>query len=115
MTVVGGPDWRSDVSKTVPGGAEQAERDAATFFEVEAPALQQWQFDRESLSRISQPVLFVMGSESEAPFDGARHLFESSVPQTEPAVVPGLKHLLQMQDPKRVAEPVAEFLARQPF
>jgi len=115
MSIVCRPGWRTDVSKTVPGGPEQAVRDAATFFEVEFPALQQWAVDGESLSRIAQPVLFVIGSESGPLFEGPRQLFESSVPQTESALLPGLNHALQMQDPKLVAEAVAEFLAREPF
>ncbi|HKH51077.1 MAG TPA: hypothetical protein VKA77_04645, partial [Mycobacterium sp.] len=34
FTLVGGPDWRSEVSRTVPGGLEQAAQDVATLFRV---------------------------------------------------------------------------------
>ncbi len=115
MSMVGGPDWRTEVSKTVPGGPEQAEEDAATFFEVEFPALQKWAFDSDQASRISQPVLFVIGSESGPLFEKPLQLFQSSVPQTEEVVVPGLNHLLQMRNPSLVAAPIADFLARHPF
>ena len=115
MTLVGGADWRNEVSAVLPGGVAQAERDAATFFEVELPALPSWTFDGESLSRLGKPVLFVIGAESGALFEAPRQLFEASVPQAEPAVLPGLNHSLQMQDPKLVADALADFLARQPF
>lgn len=115
MGVVGGPDWRTEVDRTVPGGVEQAEKDAATFFEVEVPALEAWSFDEDKASRISQPVLFVLGSESGPLFERPRELFLSSVPQAEEAVLPGLDHLLQMRDPRLVAHAIAEFLARHPL
>jgi hypothetical protein len=99
MGVVGGPDWRTEVDRTVPGGVEQAEKDAATFFEVEVPALEAWSFDEDKASRISQPVLFVLGSESGPLFERPRELY----------------HLLQMRDPRLVAHAIAEFLARHPL
>jgi 3-oxoadipate enol-lactonase len=33
FSVLLGPDWRAEVSRTVPGGPEQADQDAATLFE----------------------------------------------------------------------------------
>ncbi len=115
MSMVGGSDWRTEVAKTVPGGPEQAEKDAATFFEVEFPALEKWGFDSDQASRISQPVLFVNGSESGPLFEEPLHLFQSAVPQTEEVVVPGLNHLLQMRNPRLVAEAIADFLSRRPL
>ena len=115
MSMVGGPDWRTEVAKTVPGGPEQAEKDAATFFEVEFPALEKWGFDSDQASRLSQPVLFVIGSESGPLFEEPLHLFQSAAPQTEEVVVPGLNHLLQMRNPRLVAEAIADFLARRPL
>jgi 3-oxoadipate enol-lactonase len=115
MSMVGGSDWRTEVATTVPGGPEQAEKDAATFFEVEFPALEKWILASGQASRISQPVLFVIGSESGPLFEEPLHLFQSSVPQTEEVVVPGLNHLLQMRNPRLVAEPIAGFLARRPL
>jgi 3-oxoadipate enol-lactonase len=115
LSIVSGPDWRTEVAKTVPGGPEQAEKDAATFFEVEFPALEKWGFDSDQASRLSQPVLFVIGSESGPLFEEPLHLFHSAVPQTEEVVVPGLNHLLQMRNPRLVAEAIADFLARRPL
>ena len=97
------------------GGAEQAEKDAPTFFEVEFPALQEWGFDGDRSSRISQPVLYVIGSESGPLFEAAKQHFQSLIPHTEHVMVPGVNHLMQMQDPKLVAAPIADFLSRQPL
>ncbi len=114
LSMVCGPDWRTEVAKTVPGGPEQAEKDAATFFEVEFPALEKWTFDSNQASRISQPVLFVLGSESGPLFEEPKRLFQATVPRTEEALLPGLDHLLQMRNPRLVAETIADFLARHP-
>jgi 3-oxoadipate enol-lactonase len=115
MSAVSAPDWRSAVESTVPGGAEQAEKDASTFFEVELPTLPDWTFAAERLKRISQPVLYVLGSESGPRFEGANRYFRSLIPHSEDVVVPGVNHLMQMRDPKGVAAPIAEFLSRHPL
>ena len=110
-----GPDWRSVVANTVPGGPEQAEKDAATFFGVELPGFREWSFDSERASRIRQPVLYVMGSESGPRIEAGKQHFLSLIPHTEAAVVPGVDHAMQMREPKLVAAPIADFLSRQPM
>jgi len=91
------------------------ETDAATFFDVEMPALQSWSFDGDALRGLGRPVLFVIGGESGPMFEGPRQLFEAAVPKAETVVLPGLTHMLQMQDPKLVAGAIADFLGREPF
>src|SRR5215471_184640 len=115
MALVGGPDWRTEVQRTVPGGPGQAETDAATFVEVELPALGAWTFNADQACQLSQPVLYIVGSESGPHFDRAREAFQSTVTQTEAVVLPGLNHLLQMRNPHAVAAPIADFLARHPL
>ena len=115
MGAVCKPDWRTVTAQAVPGGAEQAERDAATFFDVEIPALASWSFDAERAKRIEQPALYVIGSESGPMFEASKALFTSSVPQAETAELPGLDHLLQVRDPKRVGEAIGAFLERHPL
>ncbi len=112
---IGGPQWKAEVSRTVPGGVEQAENDASTFFEVELPALGTWEFNAEKAARISQPIQFVLGSESGLMFEEIRDLIHSMMPQTEDHLVPGANHLLQMQDPRSVAEGLSDFLSRHPL
>ncbi len=57
---------------------------------LELPALQAWSFDKDKASRIPQPVLFIISSESGPLFERPKQLFQSSVPQTEVVVLPGL-------------------------
>jgi 3-oxoadipate enol-lactonase len=115
MSAVSAADWRSVVANTVPGGAELAEKDAPTFFEVELPTLRDWVFDRDRVSRISQPVLYVLGGESGPLFEAGRQYFSSLIPHTEEVVVPGVNHLMQVREPKLVAAAIADFLSRQPL
>jgi hypothetical protein len=53
-----------------------------------------------------------MGSESGPMIEAGKRHLESLFPKAEHALVPGVDHLMQMGDPKRVAEPIAEFLSR---
>jgi pimeloyl-ACP methyl ester carboxylesterase len=115
MGEVCGPDWQAEAAATVPGCAEQATRDAATFFEVEIPALAAWAFDERKAQRISQPVLYVIGGESGDLFVRAKQLFLSLVPDAAEVTLPGLNHLLHMRNSAQVARPIAEFLARHPL
>jgi 3-oxoadipate enol-lactonase len=115
MGAVCKPDWQAITARAVPGGAEQAEKDAATFFDVEAPALASWSFDAARARRIAQPALYVLGGDSAPLFQASRALFATSVPHAECVELPGLDHLLQVRDPKRVAGAIASFLAQHPL
>lgn len=112
MQAVAGSEWRTDLAQTVPGGPEQAVRDAATFFEVEVPALDQWEFGAGQAEEISQPVLYVLGSESLATAEEGRDLVHNWWPRAKDHRVPGVDHSLQMKDPGAVAEGIADFLRR---
>ena len=115
LRMVAGADWRTEVAKTVPGGPEQAEKDAETYFQVESPALDEWTFDSAGASRISQPVLYAIGSETLPLIEVVKQHFQALIPHTEQVVVPGVNHSMQMQDPKAVAAPIADFLSRHPL
>jgi pimeloyl-ACP methyl ester carboxylesterase len=115
MALFGGPNWRTEVQRTVPGGPEQAARDAATFFDVELPALRAWILSKEKASRISQPVLYVLGVESGPNFARAKEVFQAIVKQTEEVLLPGMNHRSMMRNPAMVAKPIAGFLARHPL
>ena len=83
-----GPGWRPAADRAVPGGAQKAEMDAATFFESERPGVGAWQFDSRRAELVRQPVLFMMGSET-LPFHqeaGAR--IREWWPDSEEYVVP---------------------------
>jgi 3-oxoadipate enol-lactonase len=57
----------------------------------------------------------VLGGESGPRFEEASRYFRSSIPHTETVVLPGMNHLMQVRDPKRVAGAIAGFLSRHPI
>ena len=115
MDLVQCGNWRSAAANTVPGGVEQAEQDASTFFEVDFPAFRDWRFDAERASQIRQPMVCLMGSESGPMIEAGKRHLETLFPSAEHALLQGVDHLMQIGDPKRVAEPIADFLARHPL
>lgn len=116
MRGVGGNNWRTEVARTVPGGPEQAEQDAETFFEENRmPADGPWQFDEKKAENTSQPVLFMWGSETLPFLKNGRDLVHKWFPQTEDYRVQGVNHSMQMIDPQSVAEGIADFLKRHPM
>lgn len=114
MRAVAGPRWRTEVARTVPGGPEQAERDAATYFGGPPPPGPRY-LDQKQVERISQPVLSVGGSETIPVARQARELFHLWLPEAEDQLIRGVGHSLQMEDPRAVAEVIAEFLKRHPI
>jgi 3-oxoadipate enol-lactonase len=113
-----GPDYRPVLDRALPGAFDQHVADAETFFSQELPALQQWSFTREDARRITQPVLAVIGAKSQelAPIWGERQeLLLTWLPNVEPFVLPEAGHLLQIQNPRGMAEGLAAFFARHPL
>lgn len=108
---LGSPRERADITRSVPGGLEQALRDVDTYFVTEAPAHDEWVFGPAEASRIRCPVLFMNGSESSQLYREARDEVKRWLPQTETAVLRGASHLLQIQQPAGAAELLADFFA----
>ena len=44
MTLLMGQHWRSEMQGNLPGSVSQMERDAATFFDIDIPALFTWTY-----------------------------------------------------------------------
>jgi pimeloyl-ACP methyl ester carboxylesterase len=112
-----GPDVYAALARTVPDGVEQAVADAGTFFRTDLPGLQAWQFGPEEARRITQPVLGVLGADSDAVmvsplFGEADTLLRELLPQTEPFGLPDATHALQVMNPRGMAEGLAAFFAR---
>ena len=106
-----GPGWQTIVAQAVPGGVEQALRDVDTFIQEQA-AFQEWQIAPQAAAAIKQPVLSVRGVARSNPFmQEVRSLLHALFPQTEDCDIPST-HLLQMQDPRGVANGLAEFFSR---
>jgi pimeloyl-ACP methyl ester carboxylesterase len=109
--LIGGNDWREKIARTVPGGIDQAVKDAATFFEIELAAGGTWTFGREQASGISCPVLSVLGTATSPLFVESRELLHDWFPDCHDADIAGATHMLQMEAPDRVAAAIASFLA----
>jgi pimeloyl-ACP methyl ester carboxylesterase len=113
-----GPGYRALLDRILPGAFAQAVADAGTFFEREIPALREWNFGEAELGRIAQPVLAVLGGESDAlwPRFGETHrLLLAQLPRVEEVVVPGANHGLPMQNPRAMAESLQDFFDRHPI
>lgn len=117
LSVVSGLEWetcRTVIDKHVPGGADRALAEADFFFGSDLPALNGWTFGAKQATTVSQPVLSVLGAESERLFVEGAKLLRAWFPQAEEQTVKGAGHLLQMQRPDLVAESLAAFFARHP-
>ena len=118
MTMVCSLDWeicRAHLEKHIPRGVEQVLDDADNFFGSYVPALSAWQFGSSQASGIVQPVLSVMGTDTQRVFAEGRELLHSWFPQVEDCTIEGAAHLLHLQRPEPVARGVADFLARHPM
>jgi pimeloyl-ACP methyl ester carboxylesterase len=113
-----GPGYRAVLDRVLPGAFDQHVADADTFFEQEMPALQQWSFRQDDAKRIIQPVLAVVGARSREldPIWGERHqLLLDWLPNVESFVLPDATHLLQIENPRGMAEGLASFFAHHPL
>jgi pimeloyl-ACP methyl ester carboxylesterase len=118
LSLVSGLKWetcQAVMNENVPGGVAQATRDADTFFGVELPALGTWEFAAEHAATITQPVLSVLGSDTERLWVEVAEVLRSWIPQVDEVVINGLGHLLHMQSPQPVVRGVAAFLDRHPM
>jgi pimeloyl-ACP methyl ester carboxylesterase len=109
-----GSDYRDPLERGLPGVFEQAVADADAFFGQELPALQQWSFMQEDASRITQPVLAVLGENTVPTFPERMELLASWLPNVEHFELPAATHLLHLQNPRGMAEGLASFCARHP-
>lgn len=112
---LGSPKERADISRTVPGGLDEAMRDVDTYFRVEAPAHEEWVFGDEQGSTIACPVLFVLGSDSSQLYRNAEAQVRAWAPQTETETLYGASHLLHIQQPRGAADILSRFFLRHPI
>jgi pimeloyl-ACP methyl ester carboxylesterase len=118
LRVALGAGYREVLDRMLPGAFAQAVTDADTFFQFELPALQEWRFTQEDASRIKQPILSVIGSESDKLWKGrteVHELVQAWWPQAEAFVLQGAGHALQIENPTGMAEGLAAFFARHPI
>ena len=114
LTMLAGADWRRESERDLPGSVAAMERDAATFFESDLPALLSWQFGTEDAATVTCPVLYIGGSNSGPWFAEVRVHILQLLPQAEDATVQGAGHLLALTHPVDTAQLVVDFLRRHP-
>jgi pimeloyl-ACP methyl ester carboxylesterase len=107
-----GLDWRAAAEAAGPGVVDQGIRDAASWFECEAPALAQWSFGPEHAARIDCPLLSWRAHSEEQVPRAARAFLHELFPQLEEVTLDGGDHFSVTTDPAAVAEPIAEFVSR---
>lgn len=115
MSVVSGLDWpscRAVLEQHLPGAVAQAIKDADTFFGIELPALTQWRFGPEQAAAIHQPVLSVLGTQTQPMWVEVAEFLRSTLPHVEDCPIDGVGHLLHIQRPQPAARGMAQFLAR---
>jgi pimeloyl-ACP methyl ester carboxylesterase len=110
-----GPIYREYVERNLPGALEQAVRNAGNAFEVDMPPLADFGFSEREARTITQPVLVVLGAESNTlwPRFGETHrALLAWLPHAESYVLPQATHALQLQNPRDMAVALAGFLSR---
>jgi pimeloyl-ACP methyl ester carboxylesterase len=106
------------MEKVLPGALDQAVADVDTFFAQELPAIREWSFGQETAARVTRPALAVLGARTKevtSVFDRRHELLLAWLPDVEPFVVPDVTHLLQVQNPRAVAEGLTAFFSRHPI
>jgi pimeloyl-ACP methyl ester carboxylesterase len=106
MTMVDGPDWRAHAERDLPGSVADMERDAATFFDADLPALLRWTFDDEQAATIACPTLLVGGAESHERFHEMLTRLERVLARTTRVTVAGAGHSAALTHPAEVATAV---------
>jgi pimeloyl-ACP methyl ester carboxylesterase len=118
LSMVCSLEWeacRQVIERSVPGAVAKALKDSDNFFESYLPALNSWQFGKTEAGSITQPVLSVLGSDTQQLFVESHDLLHTWIPQVEDCRIEGAAHLLHLQRHEPVARGVAEFFARHPM
>lgn len=115
MSAVSGLSWdacHALLDERIPGAVTQSIADADTFFGAELPALSTWTFGAEQAARVSQPVLSVVGGETEPLWVAVADCLRSWFGQVEECTIERAGHLLHIQRSTPVATCLAAFFAR---
>ena len=118
MSAVSGLDWetcRTALEKSAPGSVQQSIADADTFFGVELTALSAWSFGARQAAAIRQPVLSVVGTNTEPLWVEVAEALRSWLRDVEECTIEGAGHLLHVQCPRPVAAGMASFFERHPL
>lgn len=105
-----GPEQREVAEEKIPGVSAQMQRDAATFFDTDLPALLDWEFGPSDAARIRCPVLYVGGTDSGHWFAEVPELMRSWLPHATHVVIDGADHSLAITHTRQIARALAGFL-----
>jgi hypothetical protein len=97
-----GTGYRPHLDRVLPGSFGQAVADAATWFEHEVPGVRAWTFEAHQAQRITQPVLAVLGGESDRlwpRFGATQRRLLSSLSTVEGLMLPGVSDAMSIQIP----------------
>jgi pimeloyl-ACP methyl ester carboxylesterase len=116
MRGVCGDQYRAAMEMALPGTIEQAIADSDSFFGGEFPAVGEWTFDQTDAARIRQPVLSVLGANSDTAvglpvYEEINERVLEWFPNAKPFVLPRAAHLLHVENPHDMAEGLAAYLA----
>jgi pimeloyl-ACP methyl ester carboxylesterase len=117
MRSVAGVSWRKDIEGEISQPFRRALPDAPAFFEHELPAVRAWQFDETDARRIAVPVLAVMGERSPQVSENwpkRQQFLLAHLPDAEPFVLPGARHMMALQEGPVLAQRLGEFFALHP-
>ncbi|MEO8181837.1 MAG: alpha/beta hydrolase [Deltaproteobacteria bacterium] len=119
LRAVAGADSAQELSQVLPHALDQARIAAPTFFGRELPASREWAFGAEDAEHVRQPVLAVLGAKSDAArgmgsavFTERHQLLLRWFPHAESRILPGVTHLMLVQEPSGVARCLADFFSR---
>ena len=112
--VIAPGSWEAMTAAGATAMQEQAVADAGTFFEIELPALTQWQFGVQEAGTLQIPALVVVGGNSAAGFKAGQAALLRALPLAQEKVIDGVGHALQMEQPAAVAQTIAEFIRKHP-
>lgn len=116
LSLVCSLDWKTCqkvIEQYIPGGVARAMSQADDFFGSYLPAINAWEFGRDQAARISQPVLSVVGADTDRWFLDGHEVLHTWFPHVEDCRIEGAAHLLHLQRPGPVAQGLAAFFARQ--
>jgi pimeloyl-ACP methyl ester carboxylesterase len=109
---LGGQGWKALIATAGPDALAMAVRDTPTFYQAEAPSLNNWTLDPARTTAVHGPVLSVRGGDSGQFFTEGRQLLHQRFAHCVDADIPDANHLLYLQAPKAIANAVAGFIPR---
>jgi pimeloyl-ACP methyl ester carboxylesterase len=111
-----GPDYREIMDPHLPvGWMETLAADMDTIVFTESPAMDEWTFTSEDSSRLTMPVLNMIGADSRPYFHECHEIIKRDVPHAESIVLPDTRHCMLEMNPIGVASVLLDFFSRHPM